>query len=180
LEHYNYFRDYDPSIGRYIESDPIGLAGGINTFGYVFAQPLWLIDADGLRPGPAGDPDREYRWRPDPRDWYPGPTPDGTCMVLCLAIDLAAGHGFLNATGSASNVASGSGSAGFRVLGAIGGVAARALGHTPAGRVIEAGLAVRGCATTCRKHSYCEIQGWAKGYQNMPLPPFPPSSFPRK
>ena len=33
--HYNYFRDYDPELGRYIESDPIGLLGGLNTFGYV-------------------------------------------------------------------------------------------------------------------------------------------------
>ena len=44
---YNYFRDYDPSIGRYIESDPIGLRGGINTFAYVHA-PLGKADPKGL------------------------------------------------------------------------------------------------------------------------------------
>lgn len=44
---YNYFRDYDPSIGRYIESDPIGLRGGINTYLYVGARPLTYIDKDG-------------------------------------------------------------------------------------------------------------------------------------
>jgi RHS repeat-associated protein len=27
--HYNYFRDYDPQVGRYVESDPIGLDGGV-------------------------------------------------------------------------------------------------------------------------------------------------------
>jgi RHS repeat-associated protein len=46
--HYNYFRDYDPANGRYVESDPIGLAGGFNTYGYVSADPLVMSDPSGL------------------------------------------------------------------------------------------------------------------------------------
>lgn len=51
--HYNYFRDYDPSLGRYEESDPIGLHGGINTYLYVGAAPLNEVDVFGLANGPA-------------------------------------------------------------------------------------------------------------------------------
>ncbi|MBK8164193.1 MAG: hypothetical protein IPK65_13970 [Gammaproteobacteria bacterium] len=48
---YNYFRDYDPVTGRYVESDPIGQWGGVNTYLYVNANTISFADPYGLYPG---------------------------------------------------------------------------------------------------------------------------------
>lgn len=42
------FRNYNPALGRYLESDPIGLAGGINTYNYAANNPYKYVDPSGL------------------------------------------------------------------------------------------------------------------------------------
>lgn len=65
--HYNWFRHYDPSIGRYIQSDPIGLSGGWNTYVYASASPILRVDPFGL-----SDKDKKYGLPKDFWDWYHG------------------------------------------------------------------------------------------------------------
>jgi len=48
--YYNYFRDYDPATAKYVQSDPIGLSGGINVYSYVNARVLIQHDFNGLSP----------------------------------------------------------------------------------------------------------------------------------
>ncbi|WP_177176971.1 RHS repeat-associated core domain-containing protein [Faunimonas pinastri] len=43
----NWMRDYDPTIGRYIQSDPLGVAAGIDTYGYANGNPVSFTDQDG-------------------------------------------------------------------------------------------------------------------------------------
>ncbi|MEX0941646.1 MAG: RHS repeat-associated core domain-containing protein [Pseudomonadales bacterium] len=45
--YYNYFRDYDPAIARYLQSDPIGLNGGLNRDIYAFGNSIVYIDPHG-------------------------------------------------------------------------------------------------------------------------------------
>jgi RHS repeat-associated protein len=70
--HYNYFRYYDPTTGRYVTPDPIGLEGGINLFSYVAGNPLRWGDPFGLQigpppvPVPGGVPGNGWKWNPNP------------------------------------------------------------------------------------------------------------------
>jgi RHS repeat-associated protein len=57
---YNYFRYYDSTLGRYITSDPIGLNGGLNTYGYVGGNPLYWVDPFGLSSRRGSQPPTNY------------------------------------------------------------------------------------------------------------------------
>jgi uncharacterized protein RhaS with RHS repeats len=53
---YNDYRDYNFSLGRYVQFDPIGLRGGVNPYGYVQSNPVRFFDISGTT-----DPTRSIR-----------------------------------------------------------------------------------------------------------------------
>jgi len=107
---YNYFRDYEPGTGRYVESDPIGLEGGLNTYLYGLAGPFRFIDPLGLYPGEdalrcflgphpetclqRNPPQEPTNWYPDPYTPAPRPIPfpdtheitPGQCKFVCNSV----------------------------------------------------------------------------------------------
>jgi len=60
--HYNYFRDYEPNLGRFVQSDPIGLEAGVATYAYVDSDPVAAFDPDGERKI------RRPKWRKSTKD----------------------------------------------------------------------------------------------------------------
>ncbi|MGA9827819.1 MAG: RHS repeat-associated core domain-containing protein, partial [Rhodanobacteraceae bacterium] len=57
---YNYYRDYEAGTGRYVESDPIGLSGGAETYAYVDSTPLLDADLSGLLVRGLGCTDKQW------------------------------------------------------------------------------------------------------------------------
>lgn len=89
-EVYNYYRTYDPATGRYLESDPIGLAAGPNTYSYVSNTPTMRTDKYGLYEGGSisevmpGYTYDEYLDLMSDMEYRP-PSPYERCVAKCAA-----------------------------------------------------------------------------------------------
>ncbi|QOC21583.1 RHS domain-containing protein [Wenzhouxiangella sp. AB-CW3] len=101
--YYNYFRDYEPGTGRYVQSDPIGLRGGVNVFVYGHMSPTFYTDPLGLYNPERGHPDFEhpgYPWTDHEEDdfsaceYYSDVHEKVGCRYHSFAYDTCTGTGF--------------------------------------------------------------------------------------
>jgi len=72
--HYNYYRDYDPAVGRYAQSDPLGVSRTTDTFGYTHGRPLTFVDLLGMfeilwKPGSFDESRHPPAWVVDVRNY---------------------------------------------------------------------------------------------------------------
>src|SRR6266700_5133541 len=82
---YNYAREYDSSTGRYVQRDPIGLQGGLNTYSYVNDDPLQFMDPLGL--SACNGSWRKDGWNTDDQSWWPLSRSRCTCNWTCRPCD---------------------------------------------------------------------------------------------
>jgi RHS repeat-associated protein len=68
--HYNWWRCYEPKVGRYLRIDPIGFESGLNLFVYVQNSPLNWVDPSGLQRGNLY-PNQKYKPTRTPKTTQP-------------------------------------------------------------------------------------------------------------